>query len=100
MRAPEIPLIFFGLVRSSHPSLDFYPQELRASIDEINTWIYDEINNGVYKSGFATTQEAYEKNVKILFAALDRVESHLEGKTWLVKDRFTEVIFIRIPKNN
>jgi putative glutathione S-transferase len=67
-----------------------YPESLRAEIDEINSWIYDQINNGVYKSGFATTQQAYLNNVPILFDALDRVEKILEGKEWLVGNRFTE----------
>ncbi|CAK5009631.1 unnamed protein product [Aphanomyces euteiches] len=75
---------------SSHPALDLYPQELAPAIDEINEWIYHDINNGVYKSGFATKQEAYEKNVYALFKALDRVEALLEGKTWLIGDKLTE----------
>ncbi|KAH9167632.1 hypothetical protein AeNC1_018114, partial [Aphanomyces euteiches] len=73
-----------------HPALDLYPEELAPAIDEINEWIYNDINNGVYKSGFATKQEAYEKNVHILFNSLDRVEAHLEGKTWLIGDKLTE----------
>ncbi|CAK4068131.1 unnamed protein product [Aphanomyces euteiches] len=75
---------------SSHPALDLYPEELAPVIDEINEWIYNDINNGVYKSGFATKQEAYEKNVHILFNSLDRVEAHLEGKTWLIGEKLTE----------
>ncbi|CAK4678914.1 unnamed protein product [Aphanomyces euteiches] len=75
---------------SIHPALDLYPEELAPAIDEINEWIYNDINNGVYKSGFATKQEAYEKNVHILFNSLDRVEAHLEGKTWLIGDKLTE----------
>ncbi|KAJ3218185.1 hypothetical protein HDU67_006447 [Dinochytrium kinnereticum] len=73
-----------------NPALDFYPKDLASQIDEVNAWVYDQINNGVYKSGFATTQDAYLKNVEILFDGLDRVEKMLEGKTWLVGDRITE----------
>lgn len=55
----------------------FYPPHLRAEIDEMNEWVYNTINNGVYKCGFATTQEAYDANVFPLFKSLDRVEAHL-----------------------
>jgi putative glutathione S-transferase len=50
---------------------DFYPQALREEIDEINERVYDAVNNGVYKSGFATTQDAYEEAVTELFTVLD-----------------------------
>jgi putative glutathione S-transferase len=69
---------------------DFYPADLRAEIDELNAYVYDNINNGVYKCGFATTQEAYEKNFDALFAALDRIESRLDGQRHLFGDRMTE----------
>jgi len=71
-------------------ALNYYPEELRAEIDGLNEWIYPNINNGVYRSGFATTQQAYEKAVAELFDALDKVEKILDGKDYLVGDRLTE----------
>ncbi len=59
--------------------IDLYPRDLRPKIDEHNEWTYDLINNGVYKTGFATTQEAYKKNLYPLFEALDKVEAHLKA---------------------
>jgi putative glutathione S-transferase len=71
-------------------TLDFYPPELRDRIDEINARVYDDINNGVYKSGFATTQGAYDKAVHALFDALDWVEDILSRNRYLAGDRITE----------
>jgi putative glutathione S-transferase len=71
-------------------ALDFYPEKLRSQIDELNEWIYPNINNGVYRSGFATTQEAYQKAVVEVFDALDKVEKILDGKDYLVGDTLTE----------
>lgn len=72
------------------PSLDLYPVEHRAIIDELNEWIYDKINNGVYKCGFATSQEAYDIAFKELFEALDRLEELLKKSRYLCGDVLTE----------
>ena len=55
----------------------FYPEHLRQEIDEMNDWVYNTVNNGVYKTGFASTQDAYEANLYPLFESLDRLEKHL-----------------------
>lgn len=69
---------------------DFYPPPLREAIDTINEVVYHQVNNGVYKAGFATKQEAYEKAVNELFAALDVLERRLETQRYLVGERLTE----------
>jgi putative glutathione S-transferase len=69
---------------------DFYPEPLRPEIDAINAEVYDRVNNGVYKAGFATTQAAYEEAVRPLFATLDRLEERLATRDWLVGDAMTE----------
>jgi len=69
---------------------DFYPAEHRAAIDAINADVYDRVNNGVYKAGFATTQSAYEEAVLPLFETLDRLEALLAKQDWLVGARMTE----------
>ncbi|UQC75836.1 ubiquitin-activating enzyme E1 [Colletotrichum lupini] len=70
---------FDDLLDEQYRNVNPYPESLRAQIDEANEWTYDKINNGVYKSGFATTQEAYERNVVALFEALDKTEAHLKS---------------------
>ena len=69
---------------------DYYPESLREEIDSINDFVYPNINNGVYKSGFATTQEAYEEAVQALFAALDKIEQRLTNQRYLVGSTLTE----------
>ena len=55
----------------------FYPEHLRGEIDAMNEWVYHTVNNGVYKTGFAASQAAYEENLYPLFESLDRLERHL-----------------------
>jgi putative glutathione S-transferase len=69
---------------------DYYPQELREEIDRLNTRIYDTVNNGVYKAGFATTQAAYEQSVRPVFETLDWLEERLSTRRYLCGDRLTE----------
>jgi len=69
---------------------DFYPGPLRARIDAVNERVYHTVNNGVYRAGFATTQEAYEEAVLPLFETLDWLEQQLSGRDWLVGDAMTE----------
>ena len=71
-------------------SLDFYPEDLRAEIDATNDLVYDNINNGVYKAGFATTQAAYEEAFKALFDTLDQVEDRLSRQRYLTGSQLTE----------
>jgi len=69
---------------------DFYPSNLRDEIDRVNLIVYDNINNGVYKCGFATTQEAYEEAFNNLFNTLDQIENLLAEQRYLVGDKITE----------
>lgn len=70
---------------------DYYPRDLRGEIDALNTRIYDTVNNGVYKSGFATSQEAYEAAVTELFESLDWLDGILgDGRQYLTGDTVTE----------
>ncbi|MBD1388779.1 glutathione S-transferase family protein [Neiella sp. HB171785] len=69
---------------------DFYPAALRAEIDKLNEFVYDKINNGVYKAGFATSQQAYADAYQQLFAALDDIEQRLGQSRFLTGDTITE----------
>ncbi|MFY0594848.1 MAG: glutathione S-transferase family protein [Cognatishimia sp.] len=71
-------------------TLDFWPENQRDAIEEVNQRIYSNVNNGVYKSGFATSQEAYEAGVKPLFETLDWLEKRLETSRYLMGDHITE----------
>ena len=62
---------------------DFYPADLQGKIDEVNEWVYNDINNGVYKCGFAKSQAAYDEAAERLFAGLDRVEEILSKQRFV-----------------
>src|SRR5690606_470364 len=68
----------------------YSPPELRGEIDAVNRRVYDGLNNGVYKAGFATSQEAYDEAVAVVFETLDWLEQRLSGQQWLVGGRLTE----------
>lgn len=78
----------FDHITGNH--LDFYPEALRADIDSINAMVYDKVNNGVYKCGFATTQEAYEEAFDELFVALEQLEQRLSEQRYLAGAQITE----------
>lgn len=69
---------------------DYYPEDLRSEIESLNSRIYDKVNNGVYKAGFATTQQAYEEAVRPLFDTLDLLDERLSSRRYLCGDRLTE----------
>jgi putative glutathione S-transferase len=69
---------------------DYYPEDLREEIDDINARVYTTVNNGVYKAGFATTQEAYEEAVEPLFESLEWLDGRLSTQRYLLGDRITE----------
>jgi putative glutathione S-transferase len=66
-----------NLRESTKGDKGIFPGHLRKDIEAMNEWVYDDINNGVYKTGFATSQEAYEQHVYPIFKSLDRLEDHL-----------------------
>ena len=75
---------------ANNKDLDLYPEALRAEIDKINQPIYDNVNNGVYRAGFATTQEAYDRAFDRLFYTLDELEQRLSEHRYLVGNQITE----------
>ncbi|KAA6186332.1 glutathione S-transferase family protein [Thiohalocapsa marina] len=77
--------------------LDFYPAHLRDEIDAVNALVYENINNGVYRAGFATTQQAYEAAYDQLFDTLDALETRLGRQRYLVGDRITEADWRLFP---
>ena len=76
---------------------DFYPEDRRGVIDEWNDLIYDTVNNGVYRTGFARTQDAYEESFDALFGTLEKLEAHLESNRYIAGDRITEADWRLFP---
>jgi glutathionyl-hydroquinone reductase len=76
---------------------DYYPAELRPEIDRVNDLVYSNVNNGVYRSGFATTQQAYDEAVRSVFAALDELERRLSRQRYLTSPRLTEADWRLFP---
>jgi putative glutathione S-transferase len=74
----------------ANASLDLYPQPLRAEIDRLNAIVYPTVNNGVYRTGFARTQEAYDEGVTAMFETLDMLDARLADHRYLTGDRLTE----------
>ena len=83
--------------RFTNVRTDYYPQALRAEIDRINTLTYENVNNGVYRTGFATSQEAYEEAFRSVFAALDEIEARLARTRYLVGNAPTEADWRLFP---
>jgi putative glutathione S-transferase len=75
---------------AAHPERDYYPEGVRDEIDAVNERVYNDVNNGVYKAGFATTQAAYEEAFETLFATLDWLDARLAEQRYLAGDRVTE----------
>lgn len=76
---------------------DYYPAALRGEIDEMNAFVYDNINNGVYRCGFAQSQEAYDAAYDALFGALDTLEARLAGQRYLIGEAQTEADWRLFP---
>ncbi|MFQ5683449.1 MAG: glutathione S-transferase family protein [Candidatus Binatia bacterium] len=78
-------------------NLDFYPEGLQDEINKINNFVYEHLNNGVYRTGFAQTQEAYDEAVRKVFHGLDTLEKRLAERRYLAGDRITEADWRAFP---
>lgn len=74
---------------AENPDLDLYPAKMSESIDKVNEWIYNDLNNGVYKCGFAKSQEAYDEAISKVTAAFDQVVDILSNSRYIAGDRLT-----------
>ncbi|RYD62638.1 MAG: glutathione S-transferase family protein, partial [Verrucomicrobiaceae bacterium] len=87
----EICRMFSDAFRSFATSdTDLFPRDIEDEQAELSTFVHDEVNNGVYKAGFASSQEAYEKACRALFDALDELENRLASSRYLFGDRIVE----------
>lgn len=75
---------------ATHPQVNLYPANLRAAIDDVNSWVFTDINNGVYRCGFAVKQAPYEAAFRALFTALDKCEAILGKQRFIAGDALTE----------
>ena len=78
-----------GTEWAEHPEVDLYPAHLRAEIEALNEWVYSSLNNGVYRAGFASSQEAYDEAVGPVFETLDRMDALLAGRRYLAGSQHT-----------
>jgi putative glutathione S-transferase len=76
--------------RFTDSTIDLYPEGLRKEIDELNAFIYENVNEGVYRAGFATSQQVYERAVRCLFDALDQLDARLQDRRYLFGSRSVE----------
>jgi glutathionyl-hydroquinone reductase len=88
--ADIVRMLNSGFGTLADATFDFYPEDLRAEIDALNDVIYPRLNNGVYRAGFATTQQAYEEAFRDVFGMLDELERRLSDRKFLFGDRLTE----------
>ena len=96
--SPEIIRMLNGAFgRFTNVRTDYYPAALRGEIDRVNTLVYENINNGVYRAGFATAQEAYEDAFRAVFAALDEIEAMLARQRYLAGPEITEADWRLFP---
>lgn len=87
----DICQMFNGVLgKFGDPAVDLFPSEIAREQSELSAFVYEHINNGVYKAGFATAQKAYEKAVRELFSALDQLEARLAHRRYLFGDRIVE----------
>jgi putative glutathione S-transferase len=94
----EIIRMFNGAFgRFTNVRTDYYPSALRDDIDRINALVYDNVNNGVYRTGFATSQDAYEEAFRSVFAALDEIEARLSRQRYLAGGEITEADWRLFP---